>query len=82
MANFPSAELDTPTVNRVATLPSKLAIIDLAEDVANELLHGGFTYIFKKSLIRLFLDLINLSASNDVSMHSQGHIEERYSSVP
>ena len=82
IANSPSAELDTPAVNRAATLPSELAIRDLAQDVANELLHGGFIYLFIKILIILFLSLINLSASNHVSMHSQGHIEERYSSVP
>ena len=44
----PSAELDTPSVNTAATLPSlqDLDITDLAQDVANELLHGGFTFLF------------------------------------
>ena len=55
--------------------------LDLAQDVANELLHGGFIYLFITSNYLLY-SLINLSASNDVSMHFQGHIEERYSSVP
>ena len=35
-----------------------------------------------KYLFILFLSLINLSARSDVSMHFQGRIEERYSSVP
>ena len=38
--------------------------------------------LIHKSSIILFFSLINLSASNDVSMHSEGHIEERYSSAP
>ena len=50
-------------------------------DVANELLHGAFTYLFTNILV-IFLSLMNLSASNDVNLHSQGHIEEQYSSVP
>ena len=49
--------------------------------MANQLKHGGFTYLFIKFLIILFKSLINLSASNDVSIHFQGHIEEPYSSV-
>ena len=48
----------------------------------NELLHGGFTYSFIKIPNYFIYSLINLSASNDVSMHFQGHIEEQYSSVP
>ena len=84
IANSSTAELDTPSLNRVATFPSpeKLAITDFAQDVANELLHGGFTHLFIKFLIIIFLSLINFFACIDVSMHSQGHIEERYSSVP
>ena len=52
-------------------------------DVANgnELLYGGLTYLFINSIYFIY-SLINLSASNDVSMHFQGHIEERYSSGP
>ena len=54
------------------------------QDVANGLttLHGGFTYVFINFLIILIKSLINLSASNDVSIHFQGHVEEPYSSVP
>ena len=40
-----------------------------------------YTFIHK-ILIILFKSLINLSATNDVSMHFQGHSEEPYSSVP
>ena len=36
----------------------------------------------KKTPDFLLLSRINLSASRNVSMHFQGHIEERYSSVP
>ena len=54
MTNSPYAELDTPSVKRATTLPSKLAIIDLAQDVANELLHAGFTCLFIKFLVILF----------------------------
>ena len=50
--------------------------------VANDLLHGGFTFFFMKFLDILIFSLINSSASNDLSMHSQEHIEEHYSSVP
>ena len=39
-------------------------------------------HIFSKNSDFIYWSLINFSASNDVSMHSQGHIEERYSSVP
>ena len=35
-----------------------------------------------KLILIFFSSLINLSASNDVSMHFQGDIEEQYSSVP
>ena len=54
------------------------------QDVANGLitLHGGFTYVFIKLLIILFKSLNSLFASNDVSMHFQGHVEEPYLSVP
>ena len=45
IANYPSAELDTPSVKRAATLRSELAIVDLAKDVANQFLHGGLTYL-------------------------------------
>ena len=84
IANSPSAELYTPSVNKVATLPSplELVITDLAQDVANELLHVEFTNLFIKFPTFLILSLINLSASNDVNMHFQAHIEEKYSSVP
>ena len=51
-------------------------------DVANELLHGGFTYLFIKILHYFISSLIHLSASNDVSMYFQGRIEEPYSSIP
>ena len=50
--------------------------------MANQLKYGGFTYLFMKLLIILIKTLNNLSASNDVSMHFQGHVEEPYSSVP
>ena len=50
--------------------------------MANQLKHGGFTYLFIKILIILIESLINLSASNDVSMHFEGHVEEPFSSVP
>ena len=54
------------------------------QDVADGLisLHGGFTYVFIKFLNILFKSLINLSASNDDSMHFQGHLEEPFLSVP
>ena len=39
-------------------------------------------YYYSKIFIYFISSLTNLSASNDVSMHSQGQIEERYSSVP
>ena len=38
--------------------------------------------VIHETLIFLISKLINLSASNDASMHSQEHIEERYSSDP
>ena len=65
-------------------LPDELiiSVIKIMNDVANELLHGGFTYLFMKFFIILFKSLINLSASNGVSMHFQGCIEEPYSSIP
>ena len=50
--------------------------------MAKQLKHGGFTYLIIKILIILFKSLINLSASNDVSRHFQGNVEEPYSSVP
>ena len=50
LINSLSAELDTPSVKRTATLTSELAIIGLAQDVANELLYGGLTYLFIKFL--------------------------------
>ena len=46
------------------------------------LLHGGFIFSIIKNPNYLVLILINLSANIDVSMHFQGHIEERHSSVP
>ena len=46
------------------------------------LLLGGFTFSFIKNHNHLFSSLNNLSASNDVSMHFQGRVAERYSSVP
>ena len=50
IANSPSGELDTPSVKRAATLPSELAIQIWCKTwlMANELLHGGFTYLFIK----------------------------------
>ena len=51
-------------------------------DVANEVVRGGLTYSFLKILKYLILSLISLSASNDSCMHFQGHMEERYSTVP
>ena len=44
--------------------------------MANQLKHGGFTYLLMKFLIILFKSLNNLSASNGVSMHFQGHVED------
>ena len=55
MPTLPSAELDTLSMNRMSTLPSELAIIGLAQDVANELLHGGFTDLFIKFFTIMFL---------------------------
>ena len=49
-----SAELDTPLVNKATTLRSDEAIIDLVQDLTNELLHGGFTYLVRKFLIDSF----------------------------
>ena len=71
IANSHSAEIDTPSVIGLATLPSsqELAITDSTHDVANELLHGGFIHSFMKILHCLISGLINLSASKDVSMH-------------
>ena len=56
IANSHSAELDTPSVSRAASLPSsqELAIMEFSHDVANELLHAGFTYFFVKFLTILF----------------------------
>ena len=46
-------------------------------DVANELLHGGFKHVLSLKIHSyLISSLINLSASNDISMHSQVRIEE------
>ena len=52
IAISPSAEFDTPSVKRAATLPSphKLAVTDLAQEVAKELFNGGFTFLFVKFL--------------------------------
>ena len=58
------------------------SIFEVLKDVANELLHGRFIYSFIKTLNCLILSLINLSASNDVSMQFQGHLGERNSRVP
>ena len=46
IANSSSAELDSSSVNRMATSTSseELAITDLAHDLGNELLHGGFEF--------------------------------------
>ena len=84
IAHSPSAELDTPSMNRAATIPSSQepTIADSMQDVANELLHGGSIYSFIKLLKTLVSSLMSLSASKDVSMLVQRHIEERYSSVP
>ena len=49
--------------------------------MANNFTWWIYTFIHK-SLIILSKSLNNLSASNDVSMHFQGHSEEPYSSVP
>ena len=46
------------------------------------LLRGEFLFSIIKVPIYLISNLINLSASNDVSMYFQEHIEERYSSNP
>ena len=84
IANSPSAELDTPLVNGTATPSSsrELAIADSTRDVANELLHGGSIYTCSsKNPSNSTSSLISLSASNDVSIHFQGHLEEQYSGV-
>ena len=83
IANSPSAEIATPSLNRTATLPSaqELATASLTQDVANELLRGEFKDSFVKILDYLISSLIKVSASNDVSMHFHGHTEQRYSSV-
>ena len=54
------------------------SIILLNKSVANELLHGGFTYLFL-NFFKYFIWSPNiLSASNDVSMHFQEYIGDRY----
>ena len=54
---------------------------DLVQGVANNF--TWWIYIFiHKILIISFKSLINLSASNDVSLHFQGYFEKPYSSVP
>ena len=46
------------------------------------LLHGEIIFFFIESSNIFATSLFNLSASNDVSMIFQGHVEERHSSVP
>ena len=46
------------------------------------LLLGGFIFLFIYIVYYLFSNLNKLSASNDVQMHFQSDIEERYSSIP
>ena len=71
-------------MNGEATLRSsqELAIADLMQDVANELLHVGFVYSFIKISNSFSSGLINLYASIEVSVHFQENNQERYSHVP
>ena len=47
---LPSAELDTTSVNGAASLPysQELGIADSTQELANDILHGGFIYSFIK----------------------------------